>query len=87
MKRHFLIAGLAALTSACASTDKSTGEVRRDALQWSGNGYLSPGPTSEPEFIGYFETESECEDAISVWKSVQVVGNPIFAECLPVDRR
>ncbi|MEM9494607.1 MAG: hypothetical protein AAGA09_01285 [Pseudomonadota bacterium] len=65
------------LLSACAST---AGE------QWSANGYLTPGPTSEPEIIGVFDNRPDCKKAASDWASRQVVGNPVFTECLPVDR-
>ena len=80
----FLIGASAFVVSACATVSNDASE---DALpHWSGNGYLSPGPTGEPELIGLFVTKSECQAAIGDWKSRQVVGNPIFAECLPIDR-
>ena len=54
--------------------------------QWAAHGYLTPGPTSEPELIGVFVSEAECEAAADAWTRRQVVGNPIFADCYPVDR-
>jgi len=54
---------------------------------YSAYGYLSPGPTSEPEFIGSYPTLKECETAADEWTTRQVVGNPIHAECYPVDKR
>lgn len=53
---------------------------------WTAYGYLTPGPTSEPEEIGDFATERECRDAVDGWMSRQVVGNPVSGECLPIDR-
>ena len=80
----FLIGSSVIAASACATVDNNASD---DALpKWSGNGYLTPGPTSEPEMIGLFVKKSACEAAIDDWKSRQVVGNPVFAECLPIDR-
>ncbi|MEX6634245.1 hypothetical protein [Hyphococcus lacteus] len=56
-----------------------------DATQWAAQGFLTPGPTGEPELIGLYESENECRDAGEAWMSQQVVGNPVFANCLPVD--
>ncbi len=53
---------------------------------WTALGYLTPGPTSEPEVIGVYATEGECEKATRDWMSRQVVGNPIFAECMTTDQ-
>jgi len=55
--------------------------------EWTAHGYLTPGPTSDPEIIGTFASEAECRDAVDGWMSRQVVGNPVSGECLPVDRR
>ncbi|MEL7491561.1 MAG: hypothetical protein AAGJ73_12650 [Pseudomonadota bacterium] len=57
-----------------------------DEPAWSATGYLRPDPTGDPEIIGFYFTEEECLDAAEAWKARQVVGNPIYAECLPVDR-
>ena len=54
--------------------------------QWAAHGYLTPGPTSEPEIIGVYDNERECRAAVDAWMGRQVVGNPIFSECLPVER-
>ncbi|MEO1136460.1 MAG: hypothetical protein AAFW68_07605 [Pseudomonadota bacterium] len=54
--------------------------------EWTAQGYLTPGPTGQPEIIGIFETEAECVAAGQAWMSRQVVGNPVYADCLPVDR-
>ena len=54
--------------------------------QYVAHGYLTPGPTSNPEIIGVYDTMLECEDAAQGWAGRQVVGNPIFTECLPADR-
>lgn len=50
-------------------------------------GYLSPNPTAQGELIGHFESLPECEAAAEEWTTRQVVGNPVHAECFPVDRR
>lgn len=63
--------------SACASLGKP---------QWAAHGYLTPGPTSNPEIIGLYDNERDCRAAADAWMGRQVVGNPIFAECYPIDR-
>ncbi len=78
--RSATIFALFSLVSACA-TQISSGNG-----QWAAHGYLKPGPSSEPELIGVYESVKECEAAADSWASRQVVGNPIFAECYPVDR-
>ena len=50
-------------------------------------GYLSPNPDADGEFIGNFSSRAECESAGEAWTARQVVGNPVRAECFPVDRR
>ena len=57
------------------------------SAQWAAHGYLTPGPTSEPEIIGVFDALSECNAAAEAWTTRQVVGNPVFAECYQVDRK
>lgn len=62
-------------------------DLHRSArLNWSGNGYFSPGPISGPELIGLFVKKSDCEAAVEGWELRQVVGNPIFAEGRLIDR-
>ena len=68
------------VTAACTTAAPNDGN-------WAAHGYLTPGPTSEPEIIGVFKTRAECHAAGENWMSRQVVGNPVFADCLPVDRR
>jgi len=53
---------------------------------WAANGHLRPGPSHAPELIGVFDKLSDCKDAADAWASRQVVGNPVHAQCLPVDR-
>lgn len=65
------------ILSACASVSYQ---------EYAAYGYLTPGPTGEPELIGVFDSIGECEAAGEGWASRQVVGNPVFTECLPVDR-
>lgn len=36
--------------------------------------------------IGVFNSINGCETAADAWTSQQVVGNPVFAECYPVDQ-
>lgn len=69
-----MLAGLIA-APACASY-----------AEYAAYGYLTPGPTSEPEMIGVYDSARECEAAGKAWASRQIVGNPVFIECLPVDR-
>ena len=75
--RAIAVAMLAA-ASACATQGSSHEE-------WTAQGYLTPGPTSEPEIIGVYPTEAECVAAGNDWMSRQVVGSPVYADCLPVD--
>jgi len=82
--RAIFAATLTFAVSACAT--EGGGSIA-DGPRWTAHGYLTPGPTSDPEIIGTFDTESACKDAVDAWMSRQVVGNPIFGECLPVDRR
>ncbi|HNR76850.1 MAG TPA: hypothetical protein PKM48_06945 [Parvularculaceae bacterium] len=77
----------AALTFGVAACATQGGGLVSDGPGWTAHGYLTPGPTSEPEIIGTYATERECRDAVDGWMSRQVVGNPVFGECLPVDRR
>jgi hypothetical protein len=54
--------------------------------EWTAQGYLTPGPTGIPEIIGVYDNEADCVRAGEAWMSRQVVGNPVYADCLPVDR-
>ena len=65
------------LSAACATS-------QGDSAQWVAHGYLAPGPTSNPETVGSYPTRAECDAAGDAWMSRQVVGNPIFAECILV---
>ncbi len=66
--------------SACATTNTTLDD------EFAAYGYLTPGPTSEPELIGIFASVKACKAAGKAWMSQQVVGNPIFSECMPVDK-
>jgi hypothetical protein len=66
--------------SACATTDSD------GSKEFAAYGYLTPGPTSEPELIGLYPSMKECKAAGKAWMSQQIVGNPIFSECMPVDK-
>lgn len=76
----FCNATLIALMAACAACTTSSSAKTK----WIAQGYLTPGPTGEPEVIGGFEEQAACINAVDNWKSSQVVGNPVFAECLEV---
>ena len=80
-------AALAILASAsCATGGGSAGDSEPfGEPTWAANGWLTPGPTSEPEIIGLYHDKQECEDAVEAWMSRQVVGNPVFGDCLPID--
>ena len=71
---------LCIFATACATSGEAAFE------EYAAYGYLTPGPTSEPELIGIYSSVKECEAAAKEWTTRQVVGNPIFAECYPVDR-
>ncbi len=73
------ILGIASAASACATQQRAVHE-------WTAQGYLSPGPAGEPEIIGVYDNEADCIAAGDAWMSRQVVGNPVYADCLPVDR-
>ncbi len=76
--RNAAIAFLFAAASACATQPAPVHE-------WTAQGYLTPGPSGNPEIIGLYASESECVAAGEAWMSRQVVGNPVYADCLPVD--
>ena len=71
-----VIAAMAA--SACATQHSRV-------YEWTAQGYLTPGPSGEPEIIGVYDSEADCIAAGESWMSRQVVGNPVYADCLPVD--
>lgn len=74
----FCIAAIFAVAaSACATQPR--------VYQWTAQGWLSPGPSGEPEIIGLYDNEADCISAGEAWMSRQVVGNPVSADCLPVD--
>ncbi len=77
--RLAVVAAIACTAAACAT--------HSDPAGFDAYGYLTPNPTAEGDFIGNFSTRAECEAAGNAWKSQQVVGNPVRAECFPVDRR
>ena len=64
--------------SACATQ-------RHVVHEWTAQGYLTPGPSGEPQIIGIYDNEADCVAAGEAWMSRQVVGNPVYADCLPVD--
>lgn len=76
---RILTACVAIAALGACSTDSGSNE-------YAAYGYLSPGPDGEGELIGVFPTRDECETAADGWASRQVVGNPVYAECYPVDR-
>ena len=77
--RKLAIIAFAALAASACATQR--GQVH----EWTAQGYLTPGPTGEPEIIGVYDNEADCVAAGEAWMSRQVVGNPVYADCLPVD--
>ena len=75
-----IAAALALLLGACAHNAPQPREA------WAAHGYLRPDPTGASELIGVFDTVEECRAAADDWASRQVVGNPVFADCYPVDQ-
>ncbi|MBY0423381.1 MAG: hypothetical protein K2Q06_13825 [Parvularculaceae bacterium] len=77
------------MLGACATRDHAGAPdaIDGDAPRWAANGWLTPGPSGEPEIIGVFARREDCEAAVESWKQRQVVGNPIYGACLPIDRR
>ena len=83
-----LSACVAALAMAgCATATDTESGVAQAEPQWAANGWLTPGPSGDPEIIGLFAEREECEAAVADWLARQVVGNPIHGECLPIDKR
>lgn len=75
------------LVAGCAtSPPPGPDSVDGKAARWAANGWLTPGPSGEPEIIGTFARREDCEAAVESWKQRQVVGNPIYGACLPIDR-
>lgn len=81
-----LSAAAIVLASACATGGESVaGKDGGAEPRWQATGYLTPGRSGAAEVIGQFADKKECDAAAAGWMSRQVVGNPIFAECLPID--
>jgi hypothetical protein len=76
--RKSLCAAAMIAASACATAPAGYEE-------WTAQGWLTPGPSGEPEIIGVYAAKDECLAAADAWMSRQVVGNPVYANCLPVD--
>ena len=87
-----------AATSGCATSTNVSEPAKEAPLrlmdefkeadgEWTAFGYLTPTPTSEPRVIGVFKFKRDCLRSADAWMARQVVGNPVFAECLPVDRK
>lgn len=76
---------LLCLAFGCATKSASGAATAKSEPRWQANGYLSPGRTLDPQIIGQFARKKDCEAAAEEWMQRQVVGNPIFAECLPID--
>ena len=54
--------------------------------EWGAHGFMAPGPVGPSEIIGLFYDQEECEQAAKDWMERQVAGNPVFADCYPVDK-
>ena len=79
IRPHLRIAACFALAAASACATQPV------VHQWTAQGYLTPGPTGEPDIIGVYDNEADCIAAGEHWTTQQVVGNPVYADCLPVD--
>lgn len=79
LKPAAIAAGLV-MAWGCQSAAVSRGE------EWAAHGYMAPGPVGESEIIGFYPDRETCERAASEWMARQVAGNPVFADCYPVDR-
>jgi len=81
-KRFAMRSALAAvgLLAGCAGVPAEPGE------NWAAHGFMAPGPVGESEIIGLYVDRGECERAARDWTERQVAGNPVFAECYPIDK-
>lgn len=86
MGKLFCVAAMTA-ASACASAPGGGDPGEGKYEEWTAQGWLTPAPSGEPEIIGLYPTKRECVAAADAWMSRQVVGNPVYANCLPVDPR
>lgn len=77
--RRLALMAIAVSLGACATGGGAS------AARWAAHGYLTPGPSDDPEIIGAYESEAACRAAVAGWMSRQVVGNPVSGECLPID--
>ena len=80
------IAIIGALLAVIGCASSYSGQNAASGDQWAAHGYLSPSPTTEPELIGIYYSVKACRAAADEWASTQVVGNPVYAECYPVDK-
>ena len=53
---------------------------------WAAHGFMAPGPVGPSEIIGLFYEREDCKQAAKEWMERQVAGNPVFADCYPVDK-
>lgn len=47
---------------------------------------MAPGPVGDSEIIGLYFDRDDCEAAADDWMARQVAGNPVFADCYPIDK-
>lgn len=86
MRIGFVLAAALTLAACATQKERAPDSIGDRAPRWAANGWLSPGPSGEPEIIGTFVRREDCEAAAEAWKQRQVVGNPVYAACLPIDR-
>lgn len=71
---------LAVFLAACASVESEPSEG------WAAHGFMAPAPVGESEIIGLYVDRRACERAAEEWTERQVAGQPVFAECYPIDK-
>jgi len=71
---------LSGVLAGCAGVPAEPGE------NWAAHGFMAPGPFGESEIIGLYARRADCDRAARNWTERQVAGNPVFAECYPIDK-
>lgn len=54
--------------------------------EWAAHGFMGPVAVGNSELIGVYDKREDCARAAEDWMSRQVAGNPVFADCYPVDK-
>ena len=77
---------LIVLATGCESVKSEPGEDWRSE-DWAAHGFMAPEPVGESEIIGLYADRRACERAAREWTERQVAGQPVFADCYPIDKR